>query len=186
MILEVAKLGNPILRALALPVTKEELRSPEIRTLIDDMIETMRDHSGVGLAANQVHAAKRILVLEVAGAHPRYPEAPPLPLQVLVNHEITEASEEMEENWEGCLSLPDLRGKVPRHRTVKIRALDRKGRTLEFTAGDFHARIIQHEGDHLDGLVFLDRMKDLSSLAFLSELHRIADPEEREAADLGH
>lgn len=183
MILEVAKLGNPILREKSLPVSEEELRSPEIQKLIDDMIETMRDHSGVGLAANQVHVAKRILVLESAGAHPRYPEAPLVPLQVLVNHEIIEASEEMVEDWEGCLSLPDLRGKVPRHRTIKIRALDREGRKLEFTAEDFHARVIQHEGDHLNGLVFLDRMTDLSSLAFISELHRIADPKEREAAE---
>ncbi len=178
MILKVACLGNPVLREPARPFSAEEIAAPQTQHLIDDMIETMRDHEGVGLAAPQVHVSRRLVILEVDGEQPRYPEAPPIPLQVLVNPEILDPSPDTKEDWEGCLSVPDLRGKVPRHRAIRVRAFDRDGKKLEFTVEDFHARVIQHECDHLDGRVFLDRMTDLTTLTYLSEFVRYATDED--------
>lgn len=172
MLLHVARLGNPVLRKKAKAYTLEELRSPETQRLIDDMIETMRELDGAGLAAPQVHVSRRLFVIETKEPNPRYPGEPPVPLTVLVNPELTRRSREMEEDWEGCLSLPDLRGRVPRHRALAGKALDRQGRVIVFEAEGFCARAIQHELDHLDGIVFIDRMKDFSSLGFCSELSR--------------
>jgi peptide deformylase len=114
-------------------------------------------------------------VLEVAD-NPRYPDKPSIPLTVLINPEITPLSEDTEEDWEGCLSIPDLRGRVPRLKSIRVQALDRNGRDLNFIAHGFHARVIQHEWDHLNGKVYLDRMRDLSSLAFLAEFARFCSP----------
>jgi peptide deformylase len=118
-----------------------------------------------------VHESRQIAVLEVAD-NPRYPEKPRVPLTVLVNPTITPLSEDLEEDWEGCLSIPDLRGKVPRYKSVRVQALDRQGKEIDFVANDFHARVIQHEFDHLNGKVYLDRMRDFSTLTFLQELAR--------------
>jgi len=118
-----------------------------------------------------VHESKQIAVLEVAD-NPRYPDKSKVPLTVLVNPKITPLTEEMEDDWEGCLSIPDLRGKVPRYKSIRVQALDREGNELNFIADDFHARVIQHEWDHLNGKVYLDRMRDLSTLAFLTEFAR--------------
>jgi peptide deformylase len=170
-ILKVARLGHPVLRKIAAPLSVTEIQSEPIQKFIDDMIETMKEYNGVGLAADQVHESKQIAVLEVAD-NPRYPEKPPVPLTVLINPQITPLSEETEDDWEGCLSVPDLRGKVPRFKSIRVQALDRNGREVSFTAYDFHARVIQHEWDHLNGKVYLDRMRDLSSLAFLAEFAR--------------
>jgi peptide deformylase len=170
-ILKVSRLGHPVLRMVTAPVTRDELRSPETQKLIADMIDTMREYDGVGLAANQVHESRQIAVLEVAD-NPRYPQKPSVPLAVLVNPTITPLTEETEEDWEGCLSVPDLRGRVPRYRSIRIQALAGDGTELDFVANDFHARVIQHEWDHLNGRVYLDRMRDLSSLAFLAEFGR--------------
>ncbi len=173
-ILKVARLGHPILRKISAPVPAKEIGSPALQRFIDDLIETMREHDGVGLAAPQVHESKRIVVFEVE-RNPRYPDAPSIPLTVLINPEITVVDKEMDEDWEGCLSVPDLRGKVPRHRAVRVKALDRRGKVLDFPAKDFHARVVQHECDHLDGKVFLDRMRDFSSLMYLTEFYRYAE-----------
>jgi peptide deformylase len=170
-ILKVARLGHPVLRKVADPLSVSEIQSAPIQKFIDDMIETMKEYNGVGLAADQVHESKQIAVLEVAD-NPRYPEKPPVPLTVLINPQITPLSEETEDDWEGCLSIPDLRGKVPRFKSLHVQALDRQGHELSFTAQGFHARVIQHEWDHLNGKVYLDRMRDLSSLAFLAEFAR--------------
>ncbi|MEX0805784.1 MAG: peptide deformylase [Candidatus Binatia bacterium] len=170
-ILKVARLGHPVLRKLAEPISDQELRSDRMRQFIDDMIETMMEYDGVGLAAEQVHMSKQVVVLEVAD-NPRYPDKPRVPLTVLVNPMITPLTEEFEEDWEGCLSIPDMRGKVPRYKTVKVQALDRHGAQVEFVAIGFHARVIQHEWDHLNGKVYLDRMRDFSSLSFLAEFAR--------------
>ncbi len=170
-ILKVAKLGNPILRRVADDVPMDRVNSSDIQKLIDDMIETMKEYDGVGLAAVQVHEAKKIAVLEVAD-NPRYPQKPRVPLSVLINPKITTLSQEMEEEWEGCLSILELRGKVPRYKTIQVAGLDRNGRNLDFVASGFHARVIQHEWDHLNGKVFLDRMKDLSTLTHLQEFAR--------------
>jgi peptide deformylase len=170
-ILKVARLGHPVLRKVTEQVTAGELRSQAVQQFIDDMIVTMKEYDGVGLAADQVHESKQIAVLEVA-SNPRYPNKSDVPLTVLVNPKITPLSEEMEEDWEGCLSVPDMRGLVPRFKTIRVEAWDRKGKALDFVAEDFHARVIQHEFDHLNGKVYLDRMRDLSTLSFLTEYAR--------------
>jgi peptide deformylase len=170
-ILKVTRLGNPVLRRIAEEIPLGQIGSPELQKFIDDIIETMREYDGVGLAAVQVHEAKQIAVLEVAD-NPRYPQKPRVPLSVLINPKMTPLSDEMEEDWEGCLSISELRGRVPRYKSIRVKALDRNGRELDFTATGFHARVIQHEWDHLNGKVFLDRMRDLSTLTHLQEFAR--------------
>ena len=170
-ILKVSRLGNPVLRATTQPLSVDQLASPSIQKLIDDMVETMKEYDGVGLAGNQVHESKQIAVFEVAD-NPRYPNKPAVPLTILINPKVTLLNEEMEEDWEGCLSIPELRGKVPRFKTIQVKALDKEGRPLDFVATDFHARVIQHEWDHLNGKVYLDRMSDFSTLTFLTEFAR--------------
>jgi peptide deformylase len=170
-ILKVTRLGHPVLRQVTQNVSPRELESPALQKLIDDMIETMKEYDGVGLAADQVHESKQIAVLEVAD-NPRYPQKPNVPLAVLINPKIAPLTEEMEEDWEGCLSVPDLRGRVPRYKSIRVQAWDRRGNELDFVAEDFHARVIQHEFDHLHGKVYLDRMRDFSTLTFLQEFAR--------------
>ena len=172
-ILKVARLGHPVLRRIAEPVSPEAIGSPEIQRLIDDMLETMDEYDGAGLAAPQVHVSRRIVIYGVR-SNPRYPDAEEVPLTVLVNPKIVPATSDMEEDWEGCLSVPDLRGRVPRYTRVKVEAYGRDGRPLRFPADGFHARVVQHECDHLDGTVYLDRMRSLASLSFLPEFHRYA------------
>jgi peptide deformylase len=170
-ILKVARLGHPVLRQQAQALSVDEIRGRETQQLIDDMIETMREYDGAGLAANQVHVLKRISVIEVR-ANPRYPDAPDIPLMVVVNPVVTPLTEEMEEGWEGCLSVPDMRGMVPRHTAVRLDYLDRDGQAQSVDAKDFFARVIQHETDHLSGIVYLDRMLDLSTLSHMAEWQR--------------
>jgi len=167
-ILKVAKLGNPVLRQIAKPLTLEAIRSPKIQRLIKDMVVTMREYGGVGLAAPQVHESVQIAVIERLETD----EQKPIQLQVLVNPNLTPLSDSLQEDWEGCLSIPDLRGKVPRYREVHVRALDAQGQQVDFPASGFHARVIQHEHDHLLGKVFLERMRSLESLTFLQEFSR--------------
>lgn len=174
-ILKVPRLGHPVLRMVARPVPVEAIDTPEVQRLIDDMVETMHEYAGVGIAAPQVHESRRIIVLESA-ANPRYPDKPAVPLAAYVNPELTVVGEETEEDWEGCLSVPDLRGRVPRATRVRVTALDRHGRRVEVEATGWHARILQHECDHIDGKVFLDRMRDLSSLTHLAEFARFWAP----------
>jgi peptide deformylase len=170
-ILKVARLGHPILRQVASPVPPERLRSAEIQRFIDDMVETMREYDGAGLAAPQVHTLLQIAVIEVEG-NPRYPDAPSIPLTVIVNPVVTPLTEEMEDGWEGCLSVPDMRGMVPRHTALRLQCLDREGQQLDLVAKEFYARVIQHETDHLRGIVYVDRMRDLSTLAHIAEWKR--------------
>jgi peptide deformylase len=170
-VLKVAHLGHPILRRVAEPVPPEAIRTREIQQLIDDMLDTMEDEDGAGLAAPQVHVSKRIVIYGVR-QNPRYPDADDVPLTVLVNPVITPLGPEQEEGWEGCLSVPDLRGMVPRYTRIAVEALGREGEPLRFTAEDFHARVVQHECDHLDGKVYLDRMTSMDTLTFLPEFHR--------------
>jgi peptide deformylase len=171
MILKVARLGHPVIRTLAQPVDPSVIATPEFQRLLDDMVETMREYTGVGLAAPQVHLPLQIAVLEVEN-HPRYPEMPTVPLSFLINPLVTVTDQSVIDEWEGCLSIPDLRGRVPRYRQLKVTALGRHGEPLDFIASDFHARVIQHETDHLKGEVYLDRMPDLKSLAHLLEWQR--------------
>jgi len=170
-ILKVARLGHPVLRKIADPVSPEAIASPEIQRLIDDMFETMAEYDGAGLAAPQVHVSKRVVIYGV-DHNPRYPDAEPVPLTVLVNPRITPLTQEIDEDWEGCLSLPGLRGLVPRVTRVRVEAYGRDGRQLRFDADGFHARVVQHESDHLDATVFVDRMPSMASLTFLKEFGR--------------
>jgi len=168
-ILKVANLGNPILRVPADPV--KNIQAPDIQRLIDDMVETMREYHGVGLAAPQVHRSLQIVTVEAEqeeGASATLPSSP----TILINPRIVPLSDRLEEGWEGCLSVPNLRGKVPRHTDIEVQAYDRRGKSLRLTAGDFLARVIQHEVDHLVSTVFLDRMKSLETLTFLEEFSR--------------
>jgi peptide deformylase len=168
MILKVARLGHPILRKIAEPVSLEQITTPAVQQFIDDLIETMYEYDGAGLAAPQVHVSQQIVVMEVS-QNPRYPQAPAIPLTVYVNPEITPLTESMDEDWEGCLSVPGLRGRVPRYTKIRLRAYNRQGKRVDFVAEGFHARVIQHECDHLQGKVYLDRMRDTSSLMFIEE-----------------
>ncbi len=170
-ILKVARLGHPVLRQVAAPVPVTEIRSAETQRLIEDMVETMREYNGAGLAAPQVHILKQITVIEVHG-NPRYPDAPDIPLTVLVNPVVTALTEETEDGWEGCLSVPDMRGMVSRYTTVRLEAYDRDGTKMDVVAKEFFARVIQHEADHLNGIVYLDRMKDFSTLTHLAEWNK--------------
>jgi peptide deformylase len=170
-VLKIAHLGHPILRQVAEPVSPEAIRSPEIQRLIQDMLETMADADGAGLAAPQVHVSKRIVIYGVE-ENPRYPDAESAPLTVLINPRITPVGAEQDEDWEGCLSVPDLRGRVPRFTRVRVEAYGHDGEQLRFEAEGFHARVVQHECDHLDGKVYLDRMRSMESLSFLPEFRR--------------
>jgi len=170
-VLKVARLGHPILRQVAEPVSPEAIGAPEIQRLIDDMFETMDDHDGAGLAAPQVHVSRRIVIYGVA-SNPRYPDAESVQTTVLINPTLTPLTEQQEEDWEGCLSVPDLRGKVSRFTRVRVEACGREGKPLCFDAEGFHARVVQHECDHLDGKVYLDRMRSMETLVFLPEFQR--------------
>jgi peptide deformylase len=170
-ILKVARLGHPVLRQPAEPVPVDQIQTPEIQRLIDDMVETMQEYNGAGLAANQVHVPKQLCVIEVSG-NPRYPEAPAIPLTVLINPRVTPLTDEVEDGWEGCLSVPDMRGMVPRVTAVRLEAYDRDGARIDLVAKEFFARVIQHETDHLQGIVYLDRMRDFSTLTHLAEWNK--------------
>lgn len=168
-LLNIARLGHPKIRSGASVVSEEELRSLEMQQFIDDMVETMRHANGVGIAAPQVEVSQQIIVMEVSPNNPRYPNQAAVPLTVLINPEIVAHVEELDDAWEGCLSVPDLRGLVPRWTHVKVAGLDRHGKEVEFEANGFHARVVQHEIDHLKGQVFLDRLPDLQTLTHLRE-----------------
>lgn len=170
-ILKVARLGHPVLRRVADPVPRSDIRRAETQRLVDDMIETMHEYVGVGLAAPQVHVSRQIAVLECR-SHPRHPDMPPIPLTVIFNPVLTPVGEETAADWEGCLSIPDFRGVTPRYRSVRLEALGREGERIELVAHDFLARVLQHETDHLHGRVYLDRMRDLSTLSHLAEWSR--------------
>jgi len=162
-------MGHPVLRARARPIEKSELRSPGLQKLIDDMIETMKEYHGVGLAAPQIHEGVRLFVAQLDVADDEATRAEPV---AIINPEITPVGTDIVEDWEGCLSIPDIRGRVLRAREIRVRALDRHGDRLELRAYDYPARVIQHETDHLDGVLFFDRMKSFESLTFLDEYSR--------------
>ena len=166
-------MGHPVLRTRAKPLDPAQIKSPRVQQLIDDMFETMEEYQGVGLAAPQVHESLRVFV---AGFPPRpgddeedEDEDGSVPLMAVINPEITIVGDETVDDWEGCLSIPDIRGRVTRARDITVKAYDRRGRRVEMRARGFTARVIQHETDHLDGVLFFDRMKSLETLTFLDE-----------------
>ena len=174
-ILKVARMGHPVLRARARALEKANIRSAAVQKLIDDMIDTMAEYHGVGLAAPQVHESVRLFVAVLSQDDDEEEEGGAADTNgpvAIINPEILVLSSDVVEDWEGCLSIPDIRGRVPRAREIKVRGLDRKGERLEIRARDFPARVIQHETDHLDGVLFFDRMRSFASLTFLDEYSR--------------
>lgn len=165
-ILKVARMGHPVLRKRARPLTPTEIREAGFQRFIDDLLETMHEYAGIGLAAPQVHEGLRVFVAGIEGDDAKLRVVP------FINPEITPVGDAIEEDWEGCLSIPDIRGRVPRHKEIKVRALDRRGKPLEMVLEGFPARVVQHETDHLDGVLFFDRMRSLETLTFLEEFGR--------------
>jgi peptide deformylase len=160
---KIAQIGHPVLREPARRVSLEEIESERVQLLIDDMIETMRHASGAGLAAPQVHEPLRIVVIEVS-KNKRYPYKPDIPLTVLINPQVEPLSEDSFENYEGCLSVPNLRGVVRRWAEVRVTGLDRDGQKIDKFVRGFTAGTFQHELDHLNGMLFVDRVTDPRTL----------------------
>ena len=172
-LLKIARLGNPVLRARANEVEPAELARPDVQQLIDDMIETMRDAPGVGLAAPQVHRSMRLFVMDPGDDD----DGPRSQLRVVVNPELTFPSDEKMRLWEGCLSIPGLRGETERWAAVDVACLDREGRPTRLSFRGYPAAIVQHETDHLDGVLFLARMPDPLEIAFEEEFRRWVRPD---------
>ncbi len=185
-ILKIARMGHPLLKRVAQPI--DDPGAPEVRRLVNDMLDTLEDAGGTGLAAPQVHVPRRLVLFYVSTERAQREnkrenegedggdgedapdEAEEVPLTVLVNPTIEPLTEETVVSWESCLSLPDLAGRVPRYKAVRYRGLDLRGEEIVREARGFHARLVQHECDHLDGVLYPQRMTDLSTLTFASEL----------------
>ena len=160
---EVLKMGDPRLLAVAQPVG--EFGTPELENLLTDMRETMQNLNGAGLAAPQIGVGLRVVIFGFE-ENPRYPEADPVPYTVLINPELTPLGDAQDEDWEGCLSVPGMRGLVPRYRELRYTGFDAVGMPIDRTVKDFHARVVQHEVDHLNGILYPRRIRDLSQFGF--------------------
>lgn len=180
MIHEILRMGDPRLLRVSEPVS--DLQSPEITALVDDMFETMHAANGAGLAAPQIGVPLRVVIFGYSDPemrNPRYPDADPVPQTVLINPVIEALSDEEEEGWEGCLSVPGLRGVVPRQAKIRYRGVDLQGRPINRVADGFHARVVQHECDHLDGILYPMRVRDFSRFGYTDILFPgIADAED--------
>jgi peptide deformylase len=155
-------MGHPVLRQIASPVERFD---QELQALIADMDETMRSQSGAGIAAPQIGVSQRVVIFEMK-ENPRYPHVAPVPYTVLVNPELTPLGNEQDEGWEGCLSVPGMRGLVPRFHKLRYRGFDQRGDPIDRTVEGFHARVVQHEVDHLDGILYPQRVRDLRNFGF--------------------
>jgi peptide deformylase len=176
----VAQLGHPAIRSEATPVLSSEIGTQEFKRLVADLIDTMRDYGGVGIAAPQIRVPKRLFVIEVRDAT-RYRNAEPFPLTVVLNPSLAVEGPDQDTEWEGCLSIEGLRGQVPRFTHVLLTGLDAEGSPLTLDLHGFPAIVAQHEFDHLNGLVYLDRMTSMSTLTFVDEFqryHRAQAPEQ--------
>jgi peptide deformylase len=160
---EVLKMGDPRLLAVAEPV--REFGTPELATLLVDMRDTMRDLNGAGLAAPQIGVGLRVVIFGM-DANPRYPDIDPVPYTVLINPVLTPLSADLEDGWEGCLSVPGMRGLVPRYREIRYTGVDAAGRPIDRSVTSFHARVVQHEVDHVDGILYPRRIRDLTQFGF--------------------
>ncbi len=162
----VLKMGHPVLRQVAAPVAQFDA---SLQELLVDMDDTMRAMSGAGIAAPQIGVGLRVVIFELSD-NPRYPDLSPVPYTVLVNPVLTPLGDEQEEGWEGCLSVPGLRGLVPRFKRLRYQGLDREGAPIDRTVEGFHARVVQHEVDHLDGILYPQRVTDLRNFGFEDSL----------------
>ena len=167
MIRPVLRMGDPVLLRRAAPV--ERFGTPELAALLGDMRDTMAALNGAGIAAPQIGVSLRVVIFGVR-SNPRYPHAGEVPDTVLINPEIEALDEAMEEDWEGCLSVPGMRGMVPRHARIRYRGFDEQGRSFERVVAGFHARVVQHECDHLDGVLYPMRVRDLTRFGFIEAL----------------
>ncbi|HEY0974958.1 MAG TPA: peptide deformylase [Solimonas sp.] len=167
MIRDILRMGDPRLLQISKPV--EHFGTPELLELIRDMRETMAAANGAGLAAPQIGVPLRLVIFGVEH-NPRYPQAEPVPFTILCNPVLTPLGEETEEGWEGCLSVPGLRGRVPRHTRLRYTGFDEQGTPIAREVSDFHARVVQHECDHLDGILYPMRIRDLRSFGFTDVL----------------
>jgi peptide deformylase len=172
MIYPVLRMGDPRLLRVARPV--QDVGSPELHELIADMRETMASLNGAGLAAPQIGVDLRVVIFGSGEINPRYPEAPAVPCTVLLNPVITPIGTDEAEDWEGCLSVPGLRGRVPRWQYIRYSGLDPEGRKIEREVEGFHARVVQHECDHLDGVLYLMRIRDFRQFGFVEALPGMA------------
>ena len=175
---KIIRLGHPGLRRVARPLLPDELHAAELRRLVADMIDTLHDYGGVGLAAPQVNESVRLAIVEVAGGPTRYGALAPVPLTICVNPQVEVLDATRAGSWEGCLSVPGLRGYVERPQAIRVRHLDLEGTAQVMEARGFLATILQHEFDHLDGRLYLDRIEDRSLLAFEEEYARYALPQQ--------
>lgn len=171
-VLPITTVGDPVLRERARPLSADELASDDVQRFIDDLIDTKRAANGAGLAANQVGDLRRIALVEVEPGNPRYPYKPPFPLTILVNPELEPLGEETFTVNEGCLSVPDLRGSLTRHAAVRVRFLDRDGSRRDLEVRGLTAGTFQHEVDHLDGVLFLDRVDDPATFSTWEQFER--------------
>lgn len=171
-ILKIARMGHPVLAAAAHPVANPT--ASEIRALVEDMVETMRDAPGVGLAAPQVHISLRIVIFEVPAERGETagPGRVPEGINVLINPVIEPLGEDLEEDWEGCLSVPGMTGRVPRWARIRYTGFDLEGGSIEREATGFHARVVQHECDHLDGILYPMRIEDMTTFGFVEEIRK--------------
>jgi peptide deformylase len=169
---KIIRMGHPTLRQVARPLSKRELGSAELQRLIEDMVDTLHDYSGIGLAAPQVDEPVRLAIIEIPGGPTRYGELPALPLTVFVNPEVRIIDPITEGYWEGCLSIPGLRGFVERPQHIHVRATDHDGKPIELELSGFAATVFQHEFDHLDGKLYIDHITDTTKLAFEEEFGR--------------
>lgn len=163
----ILRLGHPLLREIAAPVAVFDTSA--LHALVNDMLDTMRANDGAGLAAIQIGVLQRVVVFELE-RNPRYPHAEPVPLTVLINPQLEFLGDERESGWEGCLSVPGMRGLVPRFRHLRYRGYDAFGRPIDRTVSGFHARVVQHECDHLDGILYPQRIEDMTAFGFQDEL----------------
>ena len=168
MIHEILRMGDPRLLRVAKPV--ERFDTPELHALVADMFETMHDATGAGLAAPQIGVDQRLVIFGFASTNQRYPDAEPVPETVLLNPTIDVLDDVVEEGWEGCLSVPGMRGMVPRNARIRYRGFDPFGNPIDRVATGFHARVVQHECDHLDGILYPMRMEDFTRFGFTEEL----------------
>lgn len=165
---EILRMGDPRLLRRAEPVAAFD--TPELSALIDDLLDTMRDADGAGLAAPQIGVNFRVVIFGTGEAIARYPDAPPVPRTVLINPVLRPLGPEQDEDWEGCLSVPGLRGIVPRYRSLRYQGFDQFGKPTDRTVDGFHARVVQHECDHLDGILYPMRVRDFARFGFTEVL----------------
>ncbi len=173
-ILHIVKIGHPVLRKACEPLHPDVVGEKKFQRLLKEMVATLHKAEGVGLAANQVGLGIQLVMLECKGSR-RYPDADHFPLEIYLNPRVVEHSKEKEEDWEGCLSIPGYRGRVPRFKKITFEAVTHKGERVHRTVSGFHARVIQHEVDHINGFFYMDRMGGLKTWMHLEEFNRLAD-----------